>query len=168
VAFFLIGEEDAVDKGVSALGAFDGVGEGFLAAAVDAVGEDHEGFAALLFFHEFIGGEVDGVVEKGAATVAVSVRAVAVFAAAAIAPRGSASGTGLGELWGAELIDGGKEFLAGGGEVLEKSDFEIEMDEESFIFVFAQHVIEEGAAGGAFLIEDSALAEAGVHEEAKG
>jgi hypothetical protein len=66
------------------------------------------------------------------------------------------------------LIDGGQEFLAGRREVLEEFDFVIEMDEESFIFVFAQDSIEEGAASGAFLIEDAALAEAGVHEEAEG
>ena len=41
------------------------------------------------------------------------------------------------------------------------------MDEEGFVFVFAQDVIEERAAGGAFLVEDLALAEAGVDEKAK-
>jgi hypothetical protein len=44
----------------------------------------------------------------------------------------------------------------------------IEMDEEGFVFVFAEDVIEERAAGRAFLIKDAALAEAGVHEEAEG
>lgn len=44
----------------------------------------------------------------------------------------------------------------------------IEVDEEGFVFVFAEDVVEEGAAGGAFLIEDAALAEAGVDEEAEG
>jgi hypothetical protein len=42
------------------------------------------------------------------------------------------------------------------------------MDEESLIFVLAQDIIEERAAGGAFLIEDAALAEAGVDEQTEG
>jgi hypothetical protein len=66
------------------------------------------------------------------------------------------------------LIDGGLEFLAGRGDVLEEFDFVIEVDEEGFVLVFAEDAIEEGAAGGAFLIEDAALAEAGVDEEAEG
>jgi hypothetical protein len=66
------------------------------------------------------------------------------------------------------LIDSGLEFLSRGGEVLEEFDFVIEVDEEGFVFVFAEDVVEEGSAGGAFLIENAALAEAGVDEEAKG
>src|SRR6267154_991123 len=79
---------------------------------------------------------------------------VAVRAAAASI---TTAGAGLGELRGVELIDG-----------LEEFDFVIEMDEKGFVFVFAEDVIEERAAGGAFLIKDAALAEAGVHEEAEG
>src|ERR1700719_1371457 len=63
VAFFLIGEKDAIDEGVRALRGFDGFGERLLAAAVNAVGEDDESLATLLFFHHFVVGEVDGVVE---------------------------------------------------------------------------------------------------------
>jgi len=44
----------------------------------------------------------------------------------------------------------------------------IEMDDEGFVLIFAQKVIEEGTARGDFLIEDAALAAAGVHEEAEG
>jgi len=44
----------------------------------------------------------------------------------------------------------------------------IEVNQEGFVLVFAQDVIEEGAAGGAFLIEEAALAETGVDEEAEG
>jgi hypothetical protein len=167
VAFFLVGEEDAIDEGVGALRGFEGFGEGFLAAAVDAVGEDYECFAALLFFHEFVGGEVDGIVEKRAAAMAVAAGA-AVVSATAATTSAAATGTGLRELRAVDLIDGGKEFLAGRGEVLEKFDFVIEVDEEGFVFVFAQDAIEERAAGCAFLVEDAALAEAGIDEEAEG
>src|ERR1700722_11404837 len=140
VAFLPVGEEDAVDEGVRALRGFDGFGERFLAAAVTAVGEDDESLAALLFFHQFVGGEVDGVVEKRAAAVAVSVRAAAVPATSATGGTSSAR-IGLRELRRVDLIDCREEFLAGRSEVLEEFDFVIEMDEEGFVFVFAQDAI---------------------------
>jgi len=98
--------------------------------------------------------------------VTVAVRAAA--ASITTAAGGTTAGAGLGELRGVELIDGREEFFARSGEVLKEFDFVIEMDEEGFVFVFAEDVIEERAAGGAFLIKDAALAEAGVHEEAEG
>jgi hypothetical protein len=117
----------------------------------------------LLLFHEFVGGEVDGVVKECAAAMAVAAGAAVVSPAASTA----AAGTGLRELRAVDLIDGCEEFLAGRGEVLKEFDFVIEVDEEGFVFVFAQDAIEERAAGGAFLVEDAALAEAGVNEEAE-
>ena len=51
VAFFLVGEENAINQGIGALRGFDGFGERFLAATVDAVGKDDESLAALLLFH---------------------------------------------------------------------------------------------------------------------
>jgi hypothetical protein len=162
VAFFFISEKDAVDEGVGALRGFGGIGERFLAAMVDTVGEDDESFAALLLFHEFVGGEVNRVVEKRAPAVAMAVRTAAVSTSTA------AARTGLGVLRRVDLVDGREEFLAGRGEVLKEFDFAIEMDEESLIFIFAQDAIEERVAGGAFLIEDAALAEAGINEEAEG
>jgi hypothetical protein len=42
------------------------------------------------------------------------------------------------------------------------------MDQEGFVFVFAQDVIEERVAGALFLVEDAPLAEAGVNEQAEG
>ncbi len=168
VAFFLVGEKNAIDEGVGALRGFEGFGERFLAAAIDAVGEDYQGFAARLLFHEFIGREVDGIIEESPAAVAVTVRAAAAAIAPATAAGGTGAGTGLGELRRVDLIDGGQEFLTGGGEVLEEFHFVIEMDEEGLVFVFAENVVEEGAAGGTLLIEDAALAEAGVDEEAEG
>lgn len=69
----LVGEENRKDGGVGALRGFDGTADGFLAAAIDSVGEDDQGFAALLLGHFFVGGEEDRVVEKSAATAAVAV-----------------------------------------------------------------------------------------------
>ena len=165
MAFFLVSEKNAVNQGVGSQGGFDRFGEGFLAAAVDAVGQDNQGFAALLLFHQFIGSEIDGVVEKRAAAMAVATGAVAAAVSTAAA---AAVGTGLRKLRGADLIDGGEKFLAGSGEVLEEFYFVVEVDEEGFVFIFAEDAIEEGSAGGALLIENAALAEAGVDEEAEG
>lgn len=165
---FLIRKKNAVDKGVCALCRFDGFSEGFLAAAVDAVGEDDERFAALLLFHQFIGGEVDGVVQKSART-AMAVPAAAVVSAAGItASGGTTPGTGARELRGVDLVDGSLKFLARGGKVLEELDLAIEMDDKGFVLVLAEDVIEEGSAGGKFLVEDAALAEAGVNKKAEG
>jgi len=99
----------------------------------------------------------------------VAVAATAATTSAGIASTAGrpASGTGAGELRRVDLIDGGLEFLAGRGEVLEELDFAIEMDDEGFVLVFAKDVVEERAAGREFLVEDAALAEAGVNKEAE-
>jgi len=68
----------------------------------------------------------------------------------------------------ADLIDGSLELLTRRSEVLEKFDLVIEMDDEGFVLVLAEDVIEKGATGGELLIKDAALAEAGVDQQAKG
>jgi hypothetical protein len=67
-----------------------------------------------------------------------------------------------------DLINGGLEFLAGRGEVLQKFYFAIEVYDEGFVFVFAKDVVEERAASGEFLVKDATLAKAGVNEKAEG
>jgi hypothetical protein len=98
--------------------------------------------------------------------VAVAAAAATTSAGVAFTAGRPASGTGAGELRRVDLIDGGLEFLARRGEVLEELDFAIEMDDEGFVLVLAKDVVEEGAAAGEFLVEDAALAEAGVNKEA--
>ena len=163
---FLIRKENAVDQGVGALRAFDSLGEGFFTALVNAVGEDDERLAAWLFFHEFVGGEIDGVINKRAAATPVAVTAApTTTTSAGIA---SAAGAGTGELRRVDLVDSSLEFLAGRLEVLEELDFAIELDDEGLIFVLAKDAVEERAAGGEFLVKNAALAEAGVNEQAEG
>jgi len=96
----------------------------------------------------------------------VAAAAVATSPSAGIPAAGGAAGTGAGELRRMNLIDGGPEFLAGRGEVLQQLDFAIEVNDGSFVLVFAENAIEEGAAGGEFLAEDTALAETAVDQEA--
>src|SRR5258708_35188577 len=105
-------------------------------------------------------GEVNGFWGELAASEPVAGRAAATSITTAAG--GTTAGAGLGELRGVELIDGCEEFFARSGEVLEEVDFVIEMDEEGLVFVFAEDVIEERAAGGALLLCVAALAEAGV------
>jgi len=51
VALLLVGEENAINQGIGALRGFEGFGERFLAATVDAVGKDDKSLAALLLFN---------------------------------------------------------------------------------------------------------------------
>ena len=161
-AAFLVREENAVNQGIGALSGFDGLVQRFLAATVNTVGEDDERFAAWLFLHEFVGSEIDGVIEECAASVAMGA------APAGPAAGVSSAGRSLRKLRGMNLINGGLEFLAGGSEVLKEFDFVVEMNDEGFVFIFAEKTIEKRAAGGKFLIEYAALTEAGVDQEAEG
>ncbi len=81
---------------------------------VDSVGEDDEGFAALLFGHELVGGEEGGVVEGGASAVVGAASAVAVGIV-----RGVAGWKG----WSVDFLEGGLKFGAGVGEVLQEFDW---------------------------------------------
>ena len=55
----------------------------------------------------------------------------------------------------------------GRSEVLQEFHFPVEVNHEGQIFVLAKKFIEEAVACAALLIEDAALAEAGVHQEAQ-
>jgi len=65
-------EVDGVDDRVGALGGLDGLGERLLASAIVAVGEDDDRLAALLFGHQLVGGDEDGIVEGRSASVAAA------------------------------------------------------------------------------------------------
>ncbi len=62
----LIGKQDGVNHGVSALGRFDGALQRLFAAPIISVGKNDERLAALLLLHQFIRGEEDGVVKQSA------------------------------------------------------------------------------------------------------
>ncbi len=141
--------------------------EGFLAATVDPVGEDDERFSALLLFHQFVGREIDGVVEKSAGT-AGAVPAMAAITPSACAGGSTAARTCLQVLRRVDLVDGRVKLLVGGGEILEEFDLAIEVDEEGLVLVFAQEVVEEHMAGGDFLRQEAALTAAGVDKQAEG
>ena len=74
------------------------------------------------------------------------------------------SGSGV----GFEIAEGGLEFGAGVGEVLEELGLVGELDEEGAVLVGGEHAVEEGGAGGAFFVEDAGDGAAGVDEEAEG
>ena len=185
-AVLLALEVDGVDDGIGALGGLDGMGEGLLAGVVDAVREDDEGFAAVLLGQELIGAKEDGVVHGGAAAAMAAATTVAAATAAvvAIVVAGVVAvvagvvrvcggvGVGVVGVWGVDLFEGGLELGAGGGEVLEELDGTGELDDEGLIGRAAggggEHGVEEGAAGGALLIEDVALGGARINEEAEG
>jgi hypothetical protein len=53
-------------------------------------------------------------------------------------------------------------------QILQQFDFAIEVNDESFVPIFAHHLIQKAMAGAALLVENAALAHAGVDEETKG
>src|ERR1700722_8728091 len=65
-----VGKQNGVDQGVGTLGGGDGIEQRFLAAAIDSVGENDDGLASLLFFHDFIRGQIDRIVEQSSAASA--------------------------------------------------------------------------------------------------
>ncbi len=67
-----------------------------------------------------------------------------------------------------DLLERLLEFGAGGGDVLQERDGVCELDEERLIAVRCEHFVEEGRAGGAFVVEHVTLAHAGVDEQADG
>src|SRR5208283_1674446 len=71
------------------------------------------------------------------------------------------------ELRNRQLLQGGLQLWARRGEILQKLDFAIEVNDERGIFVLAQKLVEEAVAGAALVVQDAALAEAGVDQEAE-
>src|SRR5579872_332658 len=72
----LVGKQDRINHTVGPLSRLDGGLQGFLAASVISVGKNDKGLAALLLFHQFIGSEVDGIVQQGAAAPVHSRQAI--------------------------------------------------------------------------------------------
>jgi hypothetical protein len=60
------------------------------------------------------------------------------------------------------------EAFLGTGQVLEQLDFGIEPDHERLVLRFLDDLIEEQTAGGLFVVDNSALAQAGIHQQADG
>ena len=87
------------------------------------------------------------------------------MAAAAIRIAGISRGRVAG---GVDFFEGFLQFGARGGEVLEKLDLVGELDDKSLILRRGEHLVKEGAAGAALLIENVALREAGVDQKAEG
>jgi hypothetical protein len=148
-------EVDGVDDGVGSLGGLDGFDEGFFALSVYAIGEDDDGFASGLFTHDLVRGEEEGVVKGGSTAVMSSTSGARVV-----------SGAGA-VAWGVNLAECFLEEGMGGSEVLQELRLVGELGNESLIFGGGEHLVKEGAAGGALLVDDVALGLAGVDQEAE-
>ena len=120
---------DGVNDRVGTLRGFDGAVQRFLTAAIDAVGEDYEGLAALLLFHEFDGGEIDCVVKLGSTT--------------AMMPAAGLVGVTAGgfKLRRSQLTDGGAQLVLVGGEVGQQVDLIVELDDEGLVLGVGEHLI---------------------------
>ena len=146
----MVGDKDDVDDGVGALGGFDGGLEGFLGALVAAVGQNDEDFATGLLGELVVGGEVDGVEEKGAARVAVA---------------GDRAGAGTGVDGG--LVEGVLDLAGAVGVVGEQVDVNVEGDEERLVFG-GEDVAQESGAGLLLEREDVLLGAGGIEQKADG
>ena len=62
----IIFEQDGINHSVGLLRRLNRLLHAELAASVHTVRENDESFAALLFFHQFVRGEIGCVIEKGA------------------------------------------------------------------------------------------------------
>src|SRR5208283_4261293 len=70
ILLVIVGKQDGVNHRVGALGRFDGALQRLFAASVVSVGKNNERLAALLFFHQFVGGQEDGIVKQSATSSA--------------------------------------------------------------------------------------------------
>ncbi len=131
--------------------------EGLLRALVAAVGEDHEDFAAGLDLKLVVSGEVDGVVEQGAAGIAGGHGAAA---------NSRNSSRGAGGVDGG-LVDGAGELAGTAGVVGEKVYVDVEGDEEGLV-LGGEDLFEEARAGLLLEGKDVLLAAAGIEQNADG
>src|SRR5271157_5263119 len=160
----LISKEDGVDHGVGALGRLNGALQGLLATPVNSVREHDDRFAALLLLHQFVGGQVNGIVKQSAASVVHPARTAGVrirrrFAAlpaVAVVP---------GRL---QQRKRGLQFVTRGSEILEQLHLTVKMDEECLVLGAGQHLIQKTLAGSSLLIQNIPLTQAGVDKQADG
>ena len=67
-----------------------------------------------------------------------------------------------------DLLESSLKQWAGRGDVLQKLRLRGKLHDEGLVLRRGEHLVEEGAAGGALFVDDVALGEAGVDEQAEG
>ena len=143
---FIILEQNRVNHRVRALSRFDGFRESFLAAVIYTVRKNDQRLAALLFSHQFVGRQINPIVEEGSRaswvlatasrTRAASSRITISGTAAASTTIAAVSTTAPCELWSFERLEGGLQFWFRRGEVLQQLHFPVEMNQECKVFIF--------------------------------
>src|SRR5215469_10723480 len=152
-----VGDEDRIDDDVRLLRGLDGVLDLQLRALVLAVGKDDHDLAAGLRLQLVVGGQIDRVIEQGAARIARGERAAA--------DAGNAPG-GTGRV-DAGLVDGAGQFARRIGEVGEQIDVDVKGDKEGLV-LGSEHLAQEARAGVLLERKDVGLAAAGVQQDADG
>src|SRR5208283_5035172 len=126
--------QNGIDNGVGALRGFGGIGQGFLAAVIDAIGKNDQCLAALLLAHEFVGCEEDRVVKVRAAASPPATAAAVPSTAARVAAASSAWATAASSARARlRCVQGLQRRLKLGpriGEVLQKGHIKVEVDDE--------------------------------------
>ena len=139
---------DGINDRAGPLSGVDGGAQRLLAALVDAVGEEHQHLAAVLLARDLIRGQIDRIVEQ-------RLRALGRWVVAGIGLRRVQQ---TGALPQPVLI---------GRQILQQLHLTIEMDDESTILRRLHHCRDEVRAGGLLLRRRTALAAAGVYQEAE-
>jgi hypothetical protein len=148
-------EQYRIDRRVGDLRGVDGLDQAFLASAIDAVRQNDQRLAPLLFLHQLIRCQENRVVEVRAAVKTVAATIIPVAAAIVV-------------VRGIEQRNGFFQLFARGGEFLQQLNLMIEVNQEGLVHVRAENVIEEGIARIALRAEDVSLAHTGVHQRPEG
>ncbi len=145
-----VGDQDDVDDGVGLLGGLGGGLEGLLRALLAAVGQHDDDLSSGFGAQLVVRGEVDGVVEMGAADARVA---------------GDAAGADAGV--DARLFHGALQLAGGAGVVGQQVDVDVKGDKEGFVLGL-EDVLEELDAGGLLKRQNVLLGAGGVEQDADG
>ena len=157
---FRIGVENRIDQGVRALRGFDGAIQRGLAAFVHAIGQQDERLASLLLLHQLIRGKKHRVIQCGTSTFVAAVSSSSSFrrpfrAARTLRPRH------------VQLVQRHLQFLVIRSQVLQQLRAPIEVDDEGLVLIDAHELVEKRIAGDPLLLDQPALAQAGIDQQAK-
>src|SRR5581483_2783645 len=167
-AFIIVLKEDGVNHGISLLCGCDCGFQTLLAASVHTVREDDESFAALLFFHQLIRGQIRRVIKLCAAAKAMMAALASSARIAATVPALIAAIIVAGViLRNLQSLHRRLQLLAVGCKVLQQFHLMIKMDHKCRVFALVQHLVKKAVAGVALLLQHASLAQAGIHQQAQ-
>ncbi len=128
---------------------------------IHAIGQKNDGFAPLLMTHDFIGGQIDCVVQSSVAAL------TAPASASPATTTVTASSSTVARSRNFQAVQSLTQLLFRRSQILKQFRIEVEMSEKRLVQILAQNFVEKGVTGGFFLLKDIALAAAGIHKQAE-